>query len=855
MPESISSQVRLEPDGSALKEQIEFSLNKPEEKLMNKNKFLTKALTETVLTRRSFLKWSAALGGTAALAGGLNFGLKTAEKVAAAGGEQLETVGCYHNCGGRCIIGAVVKDGTVVRLVPDPTPSKDEDLLSNPRAIPCLRGRSQTHRVYAPERLKYPLKRVGKRGEGKFERISWDEALNTIADQMKRIKSTYSNEAFYFHYAWGVCWTGPDGAGIIQRMLNLFGGYVNYYGTYSEAAYGVVVGNITGGYAGNSADDVLNAKLVVRFGDNPVVTRAGGDNDGYWCMKAAQNGAKFIIIDPILTDTVAATQAEWVPINGGTDVALIAAMANVMVKENLYDKEFMATHAVGFDEDTLPAGAPPNSSWMAYIMGRGPDGIEKTPEWAAPITGIPAARIANLAREIASVKPCFISQNWGPQRRAYGEQVVRAVPILAAMTGNFGVSGGNPGLVTNGAGFPMSGVPVPPNPVKLSIPCFMWPDFITRGTEMTPEKDFIRGESAAWSASAGGQAGGTNSGAKLPFNMKFMWNNGGNTLLNQHADINYTRKVLEDDTKLEFIVTTEVAMTPSAMYSDIVLPGTTGFESDNIITGEGHGMKGNHSWVLYNHQIIEPLYESKDMVWIAEQLSDKLGFGDQFREGHTTRDDWMRDMVASAQKSIPDFPSLEDFKKIGYFKVANGKPFVAFADFRADPVAHPLATPTGKIEIYSPTLAALNNPEEIPAIPKYIPEWEGISDPLRSKYPLMMSTTHYVARAHSTFDNVDYLREAHPQAIWINTYDAKYRGIKNGDMVKVYNDRGEVHLPAYVTHRIRPGITNMPQGAWYTPNANGVDTRGCGNVLTNYRPTPYARGFAAHTNLVQVEKL
>jgi anaerobic dimethyl sulfoxide reductase subunit A len=137
----------------------------------------------------------------------------------------------------------------------------------------------------------------------------------------------------------------------------------------------------------------------------------------------------------------------------------------------------------------------------------------------------------------------------------------------------------------------------------------------------------------------------------------------------------------------------------------------------------------------------------------------------------------------------------------------------------------------------------------------YIPEWEGVSDPLRSKYPLQMSTTHYVARSHSTFENVDYLNEAHPQGIWINTVDAQQRGIKNGDMVKVFNDRGEVHILAYVTNRIRPGYTNLHQGKWYSLDANGVDTSGCGNMLTNYRPTPYAKGFTAHTNLVQVAKL
>ncbi|HTP00174.1 MAG TPA: DMSO/selenate family reductase complex A subunit [Anaerolineales bacterium] len=806
---------------------------------MTEPNFLAKALTETAITRRSFLKWSAALGGTAALAGGMNYGLKAVKEAAAQSVEELKTVGCYHNCGGRCILGAVVKDGTVVRLVPDPTPKSEENLDSNPRAIPCLRGRSQIHRVYAPERLKYPMKRVGKRGEGKFERISWDEALNTIADQMKRIKDKYGNEAFYYQYASGSNWNGPDSGNAVTRLLAMFGGFVNMYGSYSEAAYGQIIGFSTSGYSGNSADDIPNAKLVVLIGDNSVVTRAGGDNAGYWVMKAANQGTKFIIIDPIMTDTVMATQAQWVPINGGTDVALLAAMAHVMIKENLYDKEFMATHAVGFDEDTLPEGAPANSSWVSYVMGRGPDGIEKTPEWASPITGIPAETIASLARQIATTKPCAIYQNWGVQRRAYGEQIVRTVPIIAAMTGNFGISGGNSGNVMNGGYFPMSGIPVPENPVKASIPCFLWPDFVSRGEQMTSALE----------------EGGVRGVDKLSTGMKFMWNHAGNMIINQHADVNLTTKILQDESKLEFIVTSEVAMTPSCKFSDILLPETTGFEADEIITGEGHGMKGNHAWALYNHQIIQPLYECKGIMWAAGQLADRLGFGDQFRDGHQTSDDWMKDMVATAQQAIPDFPSLDDFKKTGIYKISNPEPIIAFADFRADPVAHPLQTETGKLEIYSPALAKLNNPKEIPAIPMYIPEWEGVSDPLREKYPLMMMTTHFVARSHSTFENVDYLREAHPQALWINVRDAEQRGIKNGDMIKVYNDRGEVHLPAYVTNRIRPGVTNMPQGAWYSLDANGVDVRGCGNVLTNYRPTPYARGCTAHTNLVQVEKL
>ena len=801
---------------------------------MSNKDFLTKALTETAVTRRSFLKWSAILGGTAALAGGLKLGLKPAENVAAAGDEQISTVACYHNCGGRCILAAHVQEGTVVRLSPDPTPQ--EDPIHNPRAIPCLRGRSQTRRVYAAERLKYPLKRIGKRGEGKFQQITWDEALNTIAGQMKRIKGQYGNESFYYHYASGVNWTGPNGRGPLQRLMNLFGGNISYYGSYSTACYSGVMPYTTGA-SGNSTEDVLNSKLVVLFGDNSVVTRAGGDNAGYYYMQAKKNGTKFIVVDPLMTDTVVGLEADWYPVNPGTDVALMAALAHVMVTENLYDKEFMAKYTVGFDEDTLPKGAPANSSWMAYIMGKA-DGVEKTPEWAAPITGISVNRIKQLARQMASVKPCAMFQGWGWNRRAYGEQNCRALPILAAMTGNFALSGGGPGMRPSGAGFKITGFPVGKNPVKPVISVFMWPDFITRGKEMTSgPRDFVRGVD------------------KLNSSMKFMMNYGGNTLINQHSDVNATAKILQDESLLEFIVTIDVQMTPSARFSDIVLPDTTGFEADNIITGEGHGEKGNHGWVLYNHAVIQPLYECKPSLWIAEQLADRLGLGDKFRDGHTTPEDWTKDIVASAQKNYPDFPSLDEFKKVGIYKFSNPKPVISMAAYVQDPVKNKLKTPTGKFEIYSAFFAGLNLPDTMPAIPKYIPEWEGVSDPLRKKYPLQMQTTHWVGRSHSTFDNVDYLREAQPQCFWINPLDAKARGIKNGDMVKVYNDRGEVHLPAYVTLRVRPGVTNMAQGGWYTPDANGVDTRGCGNVLTKYAPTPFAKGNPQHTNLVQVEKL
>ncbi|MCZ7549501.1 MAG: molybdopterin-dependent oxidoreductase [Anaerolineales bacterium] len=805
---------------------------------MNEGNFLTNTLTDVALTRRSFLKWSAALGGTAALAGGLNFGLKTVEKAAAASIEDIKTVACYHNCGGRCVLGAVVKDGTVVRIVADPTEEKDP--ITNPRAIPCQRGRAQIRRVYAPDRLKYPMKRGANAAKGKIRTISWDEALDMIASELQRIKKQYGQESIFFMQGLGEMWTGPEGRSPITRLLRLFGGHVEFYNNYSFAAFQAAMPFITGGSranCGNYVNDILNSKLVVLFGDNSCVTRAGGDNAGYYYVKAKEHGVKFIVIDPVYTDTAIATAADWVPINGGTDVALIAAMAYVMVKENLYDKEFMAKYAVGFDEDTLPEGAPANSSYMAYLMGTGYDMVPKTPEWAAPITGIPAERIVQLARQIATTKPCAMFQGWGIQRRAYGEQAVRAVPTLAAMTGNFGIKGGSPGLRPTIMPFKMGGFPLPKNPVTASIPLYLWTDYIFRGKEMTNgARDKIKGAE------------------KLGANMKFMWNHAGNTVLNQHANINRTKKLLEDDTMLEMLVSYEVAMTPTAKFSDILLPATTGFEVESIITGEGHAEKGGRQFALFNHQVIEPMYESKNTLWVMEQLADRLGIGEEFRDGHMTRDDWMRDMIKVSQEAYPDFPSLEKFKEMGVYKITADKVMVAFAAFREDPVANPLETETGKIEVYSPGLVRFNEPDEIPAIPLYIPEWEGVNDPLRKTFPLQMSGYHAPQRSHSTFDNTDYLREALPQMFWINPLDAESRGIQNGDKVKVFNDRGATFVRAYVTNRVRPGAACLAQGAWYTPDQNGMDTNGSINMLTNEHPTPLAKGTTQHTTLVQVEK-
>ncbi|MBC7343198.1 MAG: molybdopterin-dependent oxidoreductase, partial [Clostridia bacterium] len=417
---------------------------------------------------------------------------------------------------------------------------------------------------------------------------------------------------------------------------------------------------------------------------------------------------------------------------------------------------------------------------------------------------------------------------FGWQRSAYGEQPPRALPVLAVMTGNIGLAGGGPGLIPTEPGIPIGFLPTGQNPVKAAIPTFKWTEAIERGVEFDFKHDGLKGVD------------------KLSTNLKFIWNYAGNALVNQHADCGRTAKLLRDTKKCEFIVTIDNFLTPSARFSDIVLPETTHFEREDIVsiyTFGGHA--------IYLNKVVEPMYECRNLYDICADIAGRLGFKEAFTEGKT-QEQWVEELCRQAEKLDPNF-HFEEFKRTGIYKI-DRKPVVAYADFIKDPDKNPLKTPSGKIEIFVKDFYDFGNPKEVPAIPKYISAWEGPEDPLREKYPLQCIGFHYKRRAHSTFDNIAWLDEAGPQVVWINPKDAQARGIKNGDQVKVFNDRGTIIMPAKVTPRIMPGVVAIPQGAWYSPDANGVDHRGCINVITTWRPTPLAKGNPQHTNLVEIHK-
>lgn len=806
------------------------------------------------VSRRSFLTWSAAAGAAGGVAG---CGLISSDRPEPAlDGPDDGTVvwsACNVNCGSRCPLRMRVKGGAIVRVEPDDT---GDDELGTQQIRACVRGRTIRHRIYNPDRLKTPMRRVGPRGSGQWEEISWDEAYTTIADTLTRLIAEHGNESIYINYGTGVIGatiakSWPPSATVVARLMNCVGGFLDQYNDYSAANIEAAVDFHYGGWQGsNSNDDTVNSRLVVMFGNNPHETRMSGGGEVFVTQKAkAVSGHKVIVIDPRYSDTAMNLADEWVPIRPGTDAALVAGFAHVMITEDLLDREFLATYCSGFDEAHMPAGMPPNLSYESYVMGRGTDGTEKTPEWAASVTGLPAKTIRRLAREIAMTKPCAVNQGWGPQRHSNGENQARAPMLLAAMIGQIGIPGGGTGEREGWPALPMASFPTLENPVRPVLPVYRWTEAILRGKGMGVQEGIRDAEDVNSNANV-------DHDVTLGSDIKFIWLYGSNALVNQHGDINQTIEILSDESKVEMIVDIENQMSVSARYSDILLPDVMTPEQVDLSYQQS---AGNLGYAIFTDKAIEPLY---DCVPVYEQMvgiAQKLGVEEQFTEGRT-QEDWVRWLVDESRKLSPDLPPFEEFRKMGVYKTTL-ESHIGLKDFRDDPVANPLTTPSGKIEIFSSNLHTISQTwqmEEgnvVTALPEYVRSRELPGDPLQDKYPLQCIGHHYKQRTHSSYGNVDWLQEAHPQIVWINERDAAARGIAHEDMVEIWNDRGSLVLPAYVTRRIMPGVVSVPQGAWYKPDgAGGLDRGGSVNVLTSLHPTPYSKANGQHSNLVEMKK-
>lgn len=806
-------------------------------------------------SRRSFLQ----LAGLASAFA--TFPLTPLAKAVGEAVTDLETwtwSACTVNCSSRCALRLASRNGRVIRIETDNTGDVACGVFPQVRA--CLRGRSMRQRLYSSDRLKYPLKRVGERGDGKFERISWDQALDEIAEKLKATIARYGNEAVFINHGSGNNGVAVNSRRCTQRFFNLIGGNLNFFSDYSagqfQHAWPYLFGDFaTTGYTsaalsqdtnvGSYMEQIANAKLYVGFGNNPAVTRASGGGQAFGFGCAVRKGRpRMIMIDPIYTDSMLGNEDEWVPIRPGTDAALVEGMAYVMITENLVDQEFLDRYCIGYDEKTLPKSAPANSDYKSYILGKGPDGLPKTPQWAARETGVPSETIVRLAREIATTKPLFVAQGWGPQRHANGDSLTLAIAMLPILTGQIGLPGTNNGArEADQAGFAAS-IPVPPNPVKASICLNVWHRAITDAASMTVENGLAKNTTG------------------LRSNIKFMWESQGNNVINQHTGSNEMAKLLRTPGLIDCFVVVDNMMTPTARFADYVLPDVLGPEVDDF-SADSYSV-GGQCYLIAMQKAVEPQWEQKPNYEIMREMARRFGVEDKYTEGKTYRD-WMIEAYEATREKAPELPPFEEFWKRGIVRYSvPADTGITMESFRRDPQKSPLKTPSGKIEIYSERLAERAEKEPLPegigqkitALPSYVVSREmlGKGDPLEAKYPLEAYGYHGKGHTHSSYANLPWLKEIAPDELMINPIDAEPRGIKTGDDVIVKNDRGAIRLPAKVTPRIIPGLVAFPQGGWYAPDKDGIDRGACANTITSQEPTPVGKCSGMHTNLVEVTK-
>lgn len=686
---------------------------------------------------------------------------------------------CALDCGSRCELVAVVEDGRLVRV---DTPPR-EDAPERPRLIPCVRGRAHRALVGARERVGSPLKRTGPRGSGEFLPISWDEALDEVANRLQGLAVRGRHRALlHITGAGAVGGRGFSGASASHRFFSFWGPVSVTVGNMSNHCAGVAAQWMLGGQV-PASDRValLDARLILLWGNNPAETHMA-PNTAHFIAGARDRGARVVLIDPRYTDS-AILADEWVPIRPGTDAALVAAMAYVMEMEHLADLAFLETHTIGY------------SHYREYFLGMR-DGQPKTPAWAEGITGVPAETIIRLAREYATIKPACLLPGWGPQRTLYGEQVARAFITLACMSGNVGLRGGGVASVGMRGGPSLMGLPRGPWGPGRTLSAVSWATEVLAG-RMHP-----------------------------PFEMAYIV---ASNVINRTPNTLANIAALE---RIGYIVVHEPYLTPTARYADLVLPIRTDLERTDLITSWGHDQH-----LFYSAQALSPTDEAQTDYWIFSRLAERLGFGKAYTEG---RDEvgWVEAILAQARLD-------EKILKHEGILRWEGEPRVELAEFRADPRAHPLDTPSGRIELANPQALSYG----LPLVAEYVP----CTAPDSLRYPLQLVTPHSEVRSNSCLAANPWLQEVEPQEIWISRADADVRGIENGERVEVTSPTGTVRIRAKVTERIMPGVVCLPQGAWFRPGPDGVDEGGCANVLTSLHTTPTG-GVATHTAWVEVRR-
>jgi anaerobic selenocysteine-containing dehydrogenase len=691
---------------------------------------------------------------------------------------------CPHDCPDTCSFFVTVEDGRAVKI----EGAKDHPTTDG---FLCTKVNRYLERTYSPQRVLYPMKRAGEKGKGIFERISWDEALDTIAAKFKEVAADDPQAILPYSYAGTMGFVQSQsidrrffhklGASLLARTICADAGAAGYRATIGLSM-------------GTDPERFSDAKLIIIWGSNVITS-----NVHLWpkILEAKRNGAKVIAIDPYCSLTAEKCD-EHLAVLPGTDGALALAMMNVIIRENLVDRDYVERYTLGFD------------LLRERVM-------EYPPSRVAAITGLSEEAIVKLAREYATTKPAAIRLNYGLQRHAGGGMAVRAITCLPALVGAWRDAAGGALLSTSGT----FGI----NAQALERPDLIWNN--PRTINMSAIGDALLGYQRVQRLSVKDAPAETLEPLDPPVRAIYVYNS------NPVAIAPDSRRVIAGFKREDlFTVVHEIFQTDTADYADILLPATTQLEHFDIHKAYGH------IYMLINKPAIEPLGEARPNSEVFRLLAERMGFTeDCFKDS---------DEEIARQAINYDHPRMrgiefEELKERGWMRLSVPETFAPFA-------AGNFPTPSGKCEFFSETLAK----QGVDPLPTYIPPRESAqtAPELAKKYPLAIISPPAHNFLNSSFANLPTFVKAEKEPhLEIHPLDAAARGIKDGDRVRVFNDRGEFNLKARVSEKARPGVV-VALSVWWKK----LTTDGCNaNDVTSQGLTDLGAGATFYDVLVEAE--
>ena len=800
------------------------------------------------ITRRSFLKGVATTSAASVIGPSL---------LASASANAVETTGTWKVTGSHWgAFRAHIYAGKVQEIKPLELDKNPTEMLNGIKGI-----------IYSPSRVRYPMVRLDwlkkhkysadTRGNNRFIRVTWDEALDLFYRELERIQKDYGPWALHAgQTGWNQTGSFNNCTAHMQRAVGMHGNFITKVGDYSTGAGQTIMPYVLGStevYAqGTSWSEILeNSDNIVLWANDPVKNLQVGWNcethESFKYLaqlkeKVAKGEINVLSVDPVKNKTQRYLENDHLYINPLTDVAFMLAVAHVLYNEDLYDKKFIDTYCLGFEE------------FIQYVQGKTKDKVEKTPEWAAAICGVKADKIREFARMLVSGRTQIL-MGWCIQRQEHGEQPYWAAAVVAAMVGQIGLPGGgiSYGHHYSSIGVPSTGFAGPGG----------FPRNLDQGMKPKWDNNDFNGYSrtipvARWIdclLEPGKEINYNGGKVKLP-DFKMMVISGCNPW-HHHQDRNRMKKAFR---KLQTVVTIEFAWTATCRFSDIVLPACTQWERNDIDVYGSYSNKG----LIAMHRLVDPLFQSKPDFQIMSELTQRFGRREEYTRGMSEME-WIESLYNDCKKANEgkfEMPEFNEFWEKSVLDFGEGKPWVRHADFRKDPELNPLGTPSGFIEITSRKIGRYGY-EHCQEHPMWFEKSErSHGGPGSDKYPFWLQSCHPDKRLHSQMCESEEFRATYAvqgrEPVYINPMDAKAKGIKDGDLVRVFNGRGQLLAGAVLTDSYPRGVIRIEEGAWYGPlneKEGAICTYGDPNTLTqDIGSSELAQATSANTCIVDFEK-